>query len=289
MGSTSSPLTETIVKPAPIATTITVATSANPQTLAAAVTFTATVNPSLNLGFTSGTVSFFDGASLLGTSSLSTALAATFSSSSLTLGDHSISATYSGDTNYAGSTSQVLVESIVSAPANGDFALTANPASLVIAAGKSGTAMLTVSPVNGFQGAVSLACDDVPSNITCVFQSPTVNVNSASPLQTVLTLRISQNSLTQPRRNGRQDTSLHPWFGCFLPILGFGAAFVPRRRGIARARWMLFVAALAIVLDLGGCGVTFNGYPSTYKFLVSASANSGTLKHQTTLSVTVQQ
>jgi hypothetical protein len=51
----------------------------------------------------------------------------------------------------------------------------------------------------------------------------------------------------------------------------------------------MLVALLTSVLVLGGCDVTFNGYPNTYKIIVSASANGGVLLHQTTVSVTVQQ
>jgi uncharacterized protein YhjY with autotransporter beta-barrel domain len=64
------------------------------------VTFTATVSPSA----ASGTVTFKDSGTTLGTSNLSSGVA-TFSTSSLSTSSHSITATYNGDTNYATSTS----------------------------------------------------------------------------------------------------------------------------------------------------------------------------------------
>jgi YVTN family beta-propeller protein len=293
ISSTSSPLIETIVQPAPIATSTALTSSANPQTVDAAVTFTATVNPSTP-GSTSptGTISFFDGTTLLGTATLGATLTASFTSFSLSIGSHSITAAYSGDTNFSSSTSQALIESIVAAPASGDYTLSANPASLTITSGGTGTVTLTISPLNGFQGTVSLACADLPSNVVCSFQSPTVNVVSASAQQTVLTLSASPNSQAQAKRDSGQGTKLLTWPAIFLPVLGVGAALRPRRRwrrGRTTGRWVMLVALLTSVLVLGGCGVTFNGYPNTYKIIVSASANGGVLLHQTTVSVTVQQ
>ncbi len=171
ISSTSSPLIETIVEPAPIATSTALTSSANPQTVGAAVTFIATVNSSTP-GSTSptGTISFFDGTTLLGTATLGATLTASFTSSSLTIGSHSITATYSGDTSHSGSTSQTLVESIVAARASGDFTLSANPASLTITSGGSGTVTLTVASINGFQETVNLSCANLPSNVSCSFR-----------------------------------------------------------------------------------------------------------------------
>jgi hypothetical protein len=79
-------------------TTATITSSINPSTVGQSVTFTATVAPAA----TTGTVSFFDGSSMLGSGTLSGGNA-TFSTSSLGTGNHSINATYAGDSNYAGS------------------------------------------------------------------------------------------------------------------------------------------------------------------------------------------
>jgi Bacterial Ig-like domain (group 3)/Abnormal spindle-like microcephaly-assoc'd, ASPM-SPD-2-Hydin/Bacterial Ig-like domain (group 2) len=92
-------------------TTTTLTSSANPSILAASVTFTATVTPSGGSGTPTGTVTFSDGSTTLATQSLSNGQA-TFTSSSLTIGSHSITATYSGDSNFNGSTSATLTQSV---------------------------------------------------------------------------------------------------------------------------------------------------------------------------------
>src|SRR5262249_31312196 len=95
--STSASLSQTVNK----ASTMTALTSnLNPSKRRQSVTFTATVSPST----ANGTMQFFDGASLLGTVTLSGG-SASFSTSQLAIGAHSITAQYGGSSNYKGSTS----------------------------------------------------------------------------------------------------------------------------------------------------------------------------------------
>jgi hypothetical protein len=95
--------------------------SPNPVNLGANVTFTATVSPQNGVDVTpTGTVTFMDGATVLGSANLPTGSnQVTFSTSSLTLGPHTITAVYAGDTNFSGSTS-------------GNFTETVNPGTQVI-------------------------------------------------------------------------------------------------------------------------------------------------------------
>ena len=73
---------------------ITLASSLNPSTFGANVTFTATLPTNAT-----GTVTFIDGATILGTGTISSGVA-TLAISSLSGGTHSITAQYGGDTNY---------------------------------------------------------------------------------------------------------------------------------------------------------------------------------------------
>lgn len=85
-----------------LATTTAVTSSANPSVFGHNVTFTATVTPDPGGNNTTGSVRFADGPTLLGTVSLNNGVAA-YSTSSLAVGSHSITATYSGDSTYQGS------------------------------------------------------------------------------------------------------------------------------------------------------------------------------------------
>src|SRR5581483_4707987 len=88
-------------------TSTAIISSANPALSGSSVTFTATVTPAS----ATGTVDFFDGGNNIGSGTLSAGVA-TFATSSLTLGNHTITAVYAGDADNLGSTSPVLVESI---------------------------------------------------------------------------------------------------------------------------------------------------------------------------------
>src|SRR5439155_25328835 len=90
-------------------TTTAVVSSANPSSASQNVTFTATVSVSGTSGPT-GVVTFSDGATSLGQGTLSTsggATIASFSTSSLTVGNHTITAAYGGDGNFLASSGSV--------------------------------------------------------------------------------------------------------------------------------------------------------------------------------------
>jgi len=113
--STSTTLTQTVKQ----ASSVALSSSANPSALGSSVTFTATVTPSS----ATGTVTFKDSTTTLGTGTLSGGKA-TYTTASLSGGSHSITAVYGGNSTYAGSTSSVLTQIVLTvvglsvAPAN---------------------------------------------------------------------------------------------------------------------------------------------------------------------------
>jgi hypothetical protein len=90
------------------ATTTSVSSSLNSAYAGSPVTFTATISPSAP----DGTVTFMDGSTTLGTAPVSGGQAQ-FSTSSLNLGTHSVTALYSGDTTYAASASAPFTETMI--------------------------------------------------------------------------------------------------------------------------------------------------------------------------------
>jgi hypothetical protein len=70
----------------------------NPSNFGQFVTFTATVKPQFS-GTLTGSVTFYDGTTALKTAYLSGGVAK-FTTSTLTVGSHTITATYNGSTNF---------------------------------------------------------------------------------------------------------------------------------------------------------------------------------------------
>ena len=96
----------TFVADAAPSPTTTLTASQNPSLFGGAVTFSATVAGS---GATpTGTVTFKDGSTVLGTATLNASGVAYYGTSALTAGTHSITAVYSGDGSYSASTSSAL-------------------------------------------------------------------------------------------------------------------------------------------------------------------------------------
>jgi hypothetical protein len=107
-GSSSGTLTQIVG----LNTIVTLASSANPATVGQSVNLSATVSPCC---IATGTVTFLDGNTVLGSAALmpvNGTAKATFSTSSLSVGAHSITAKYSGDGNNNGSTSTALTLTI---------------------------------------------------------------------------------------------------------------------------------------------------------------------------------
>src|SRR2546426_7449431 len=92
-------------------TTTSLASSVNPTRFGQSTTFTATISVVLPgttaVAYPSGTVTFFDGSTSIGSGTLSTSsvvTTASFSTYSLAVASHSITASYAGDANFNPST-----------------------------------------------------------------------------------------------------------------------------------------------------------------------------------------
>ena len=173
------------------ATSTLLATSSNPSVTGHSVTFTATVSSSV-AGTQSGTVSFyFDGSPTPAGSAALSAGAAQFSTSSLSVGNHTVVATFaSSNSNFLGSSSATLTQSI------SDFSISASPGSLTVLRSHSGTYTLTLSPLGGFTGAVSLSCSGAPSRTTCSISPSSVTLNGTSSAPATVTITVAGNAST---------------------------------------------------------------------------------------------
>ena len=89
-----------------------VSSTPNPSNFGSPITLTATITPTGNSAAT-GTITFLDGANPVGTAPLiGTTSQATFSTSALTVGAHTISVTYPGDPNNGASASPAITQSV---------------------------------------------------------------------------------------------------------------------------------------------------------------------------------
>lgn len=188
--STSNSLAETITGAA--SSTALAVNHASPQPYGTSLTFTATVTGSA--GTATGNVSFYDGATLLGTSALSAGQASITLSglSALIGGSHSITAVYAGNTTYSTSTSAAMSYTITAASNAVNIAITSslNPSTY----GDSVTFGVTLtSLVSGVTPTGSMTLVDTTTSTT-IGTYPLDGSGSASV--TLSTLTAGSHALT---------------------------------------------------------------------------------------------
>lgn len=234
----SAPITETIN----LASTTTVVTSSiNPSVFGQPVTLTATVTSAVPASTPTGTVTFFDGTTIIGTQSLDGTYTTTFTTSNLSVGNHFIRAVYSGDGQNATSTSVVMTQVVNQGAANILLSSVINPsvygetvtftAQVAATTPSNGTPTGTVTFKNG---ATTLGTVTLSANGTALFSTFNLPVGSNSitavyngsssfltQTSTVLTQKVekaptiaSVNSLTNPVNYG---TSV-PISGTISPV-----------------------------------------------------------------------
>ena len=140
-GSVSTVFTQTIPRAAS-ATALTV--TPNPSVTGRPVVLTATVSVVVpGAGTPTGSVTFFDGATALGTVTLNAARQAALTTSAFAVGPHALTAGYGGDVNVAPSTSSVATETINKGSTTTLLTASANP----VGVGQSVTFTATVNLV----------------------------------------------------------------------------------------------------------------------------------------------
>jgi hypothetical protein len=250
--------------------------SPNPAAYGATVTCTDSV--STTVGQPSGTATYYDGTTALGTATV-TAGASIFSTSSLSVGSHTITAVYARNGAYLASTSNAVVELIVST-----FSLTASPAAATVYTGESATSTIIVTPGSGFTLDVALTCAGLPSNTTCTLTPTTVTGGSGASKLVIQTTAPSKAATTASYRGVNRA-----W-----PVLaGLLLLFVPKQWRRCRGWLMGLLLTAAIVTGaLSGCGgssTLTGGTPAgSYPITVTGTATIGTLTLTQTTTVTVK-
>lgn len=298
-GSTSSALSQVVNIAADSTTLI---SSVNPSAVTQSVTFTATVASTVS-GLTAaptGTVTFFDGATSLGSGTMSGGVA-TLATSSLAIGTHSITAQYGGDANFSGSTSTALSQVVTPTP---DYTLAANPTSATVTAGGTGSYVITLTPSNNYNGTVTFTCGTLPSKTTCSFSNPTLTPSGNGALTTTLSLKTTatMSAMMTPRDvnpHGGAANLLASFAG--LGFFGLLLAGGWKKKSGRRMGIILGVVALGMVIALVACsgggnpppppvpGTPTGTYPVTVTGTGTAGNNAGnTAAHTLTVTLIVQ-
>ena len=287
---TSAVLNQTVKK---IPTAIVLTESSAAQLLNGLVTFTATVSASTPTP--TGMVTFLDGTTVIGTSSVTTnggvvvnlpttgnALLVT---SAMATGAHKITAVYSGDSTFAPSTS---------APADNmveDFTnVNSGPASQNLFPGDKTSYKFTLSPLSAttFLNDVNVTVTGLPEGSTYTVTPAAIAAGSGT---TGIVLNVQTSSSLKAGNRMPQNPASHRELPIALGMLGLAGLGSIRklRRKIPRTLFLLLLAigSLLPIGTLSGCaGGYFTLTPTTYT--VTVTGVEGSIQHSATATLSVQ-
>jgi hypothetical protein len=217
---------------------------------------------SLIAGKPTGTVTFTNGATVLGTVNLSTAVngVVSFLTSTTTYTNYTFTATYSGDGFYE-----------PSASSGADFVVITPLVALAVAQGGQSiypsSTPISAAPINGYTGSLTATCSGLPVNALCRFYPTPVVLAGTAPVTVSVQVFAGVNpnvaSLSSPANMPRQSGhGLAVEAGATLAlVLMMPVAFRMRRRG--KLPYLLALALLSLAISgITGCGIKTPAYTS---------------------------
>jgi hypothetical protein len=244
-----------------------------------------------------GTVSFLAGGAPLGTpvtvtggvnGSTGKAQAIAFITSPIS-GNLTLTATYSGDVNYAGSTTAPLAVSP-------DFVLWSNAGAGVVfnSRGSSSGTTLSVSSTDSFSGTVAFTCSGLPAESTCSFSPASLPIGpNAQAVNTTIAIKTTAPAIGQLSPNHLQHKLWWPTAG-WLVMAGVFVSRGPKRFNDRNSRTRGLVVLAFLISSVGcgggggnGGGKSDSGTPiGSYKITVTAA--SGSISHAASFQLVVQ-
>lgn len=138
--------------------------------------------------------------------------------------------------------------------------------------------MVQVTPQNGFNQTVSLACQGLPASVGCSFQPAALAV-AKGPAST--TMNVSNTGATSASASTGTELSGIA-YGAMLPwnLIGMLATAAARKRkklGALRTLMLLVLTGVG-AMAMTGCGMTYNTVAQTYHVTLTATANGATVQ-----------
>ncbi|MDR5728851.1 MAG: Ig-like domain repeat protein [Terriglobia bacterium] len=284
---TSAALTQVVSQATPLITLTASSSSAfldNPVVLTAGVASSS--------GTPTGTVTFLDGTATIGHATLNAGQAA-ITVSTLTAGAHSITATYSGSTDFTSVTSSAVSEQV------DDFNLklaSGGASSVSVAPGGTTTFKFVISPVgaNTLPQSINLSASGLPSGAVATFSPATVTAGSGDTTVT-LSIQTSNTAAVQAPLIRRGQAPLYLGF-VLLPFAGIKRRWMDcearaSRQRTRRLRMFLLVMALSLAAFAGitGCGSKSGFFAhASQNSTITVTGTAGALSHSTTVQLDVK-
>ncbi len=228
-----------------------------------------------------GTVTFFDnynsnavqlGSASLTTNGLSQSIAS-FSTTGLAAGTHSIYAVYNGDVNFGTAATSPITLTFA------DYNLTMVPQTLTLNRGKSGQVVILLGAIAGFNGTVTFGCTPPANTETACSFSPTSLNGGGSTTMTITTTAPVTGSARRGSVDDLRRTMGGAASGTVLALLFFFLS--PRRRRLVPTLLIMF-CAVALTASVG-CTPTTAADPTQIDYAIRprlAAWNADVRHHQ---------
>lgn len=244
--------------------------------VATAISMTSKVSASFS-GTPTGTVTFLDGTTALATETLDATGSATYTTSTLVVGSHSLTAVYSGDTDFTSVTSSAAAEAVE------DFQLTTSTATQAVKPGGSATFDFTLAPsVGSFDSAVTFAVTGLPSGYSWTASPSSVTPGSSSS-QVTLTVTAPAASAAMREIGGTAPLAL-----ALLVLPLFGVRRFRKLLSTPMQVVLLLALSLGAATTLMGCGGHSSSSTTTQSYTITVTATSGTAQHSSTVTLNVE-
>ena len=282
---------------------VAVASSANPIFVQNPVILTATISSAT--GTPTGSVVFEDGTTVLGNGTVAAGVA-TFTTSSLGVGAHTITAVYSGDGDFNPATSAAITQTIEDFTFN--VSSSGGTVSQTVLPGGTATYTLIVSPSGAsvFPGAINFSISGLPTGATASFAPPSIAAGAGSTT-VILTIKVPQQVGTYvlPARPGAAPSSTSQvsraqvfpapagrFFGSIvlgILLLPFAGRIRPASKRLRRLSsvLLLLLGGVGAIAALSGCG-SQGFYSPAQTSTLTVTATSGPLSRTTALTLTVK-
>jgi hypothetical protein len=202
---------------------------------------------------------------LLGTANVNGSGQASLTTQTTTYASYSFYAVYSGDSDFAASTSAVNKPTA-------SFTVVPTAASVTIPQGGVATFGTNITPLYNYSGTITAACSGLPANSLCRFHPVSLSLSgtAAQNFTVFLYTNVQSNlaSLTSPdEARGHRAIYVAQLFG--WPVAVGLLFFLSRRKRLASGLRLLSLAALAVaatagVMSLNGCSSNNSTSNSSY-------------------------
>ncbi len=243
--STSAPVTFVITQATPF---LNLTSSATTIPVGGSISFTPFLTGIVGAAIPTGQVTLSDGPTVLGRgigTAANNGAVFLITVPFTTVGVHTLTLVYAGDTNYA----PLTTTSTITVTGTPTFTLSVAQNTQTLGPGVSTTSTATINPTNGFNAQVTLSCSSPVAYLTCTPVTQTVQVNGpvAQPLTIAVAATVAASSVP--------PLSLPPaaWLAGLLPLSLLGLS----RYGKRWQRGFLVAIILALSLaGISGCGST---------------------------------